>query len=345
MFRIFQETKSIKWIYTQKDYINFSPAYQRHSRLWKKEQKQLLIDSILNGLDVPKFYFNFMPQNEEGEKYNYAIIDGKQRIETILSFINNEFSLSNEFSFLDEKLMSQFGDISGKSFVELESTAPALIAQFWQYELSIVFMDATSPEIINELFVRLNSGVPVNTAEKRNANGGFLSIKIQELCNTSPFFNSKVKLANNRFMHNDLALKLLMIEDGVLDLTKKSIDTYLNQNREFKTCSNSYGKLCNQLDHISQVFEYHDVLLSKKNIIITMYTVANTFPIKQLRSFMEYFEKERMAVQSDPEFDNKEYSLIEFTRLLQQGADKKSSIIERKRIMKYYAYKYLIDKN
>ena len=60
---------------------------------------------------------------------------------------------------------------------------------------------------------------------------------------------------------------------------------------------------------------------------------------------MEYFEKERMAVQSDPEFDNKEYSLIEFTRLLQQGADKKSSIIERKRIMKYYAYKYLIDKN
>ena len=67
-----------------------------------------------------------------------------------------------------------------------------------------VFMDTTNPEIINELFVRLNSGVPVNAAEKRNANGGILSTKIQELCDTSSFFTRKIRVANRRLAHNDL---------------------------------------------------------------------------------------------------------------------------------------------
>lgn len=191
MFKIFQETKSIKWVHNQKSVIDFSPAYQRRSSLWKKAQKQLLIDSILNGLDIPKFYFQFMPPVVEDMRYNYAIIDGKQRIETILGFINDEFPLSGEFAFLDNSLTEQFGNIAGKCFSELESTVPALIARFWQYELNIVFMDTTTPDIINELFVRLNSGVPVSTSEKRHANGGILSNKIQELCNTSLFFTKK----------------------------------------------------------------------------------------------------------------------------------------------------------
>lgn len=56
MFKIFQETKPIKWVFNQRTTIDFSPVYQRHSSLWKTAQKQLLIDSILNGLDIPKFY-------------------------------------------------------------------------------------------------------------------------------------------------------------------------------------------------------------------------------------------------------------------------------------------------
>lgn len=99
MFKIFQEAKPIKWIYNQRSTIDFSPTYQRRGRLWKKSQKQLLIDSILNELDIPKFYFQFMPPVINNTHYNYAIIDGKQRIETILGFIDNEFPLSDQFVF------------------------------------------------------------------------------------------------------------------------------------------------------------------------------------------------------------------------------------------------------
>lgn len=174
MFKIFQETKTIKWIYAQKELIDFSPAYQRRGNLWKEEQQQLLIDSILNGLDIPKFYFQFMPPVLNGTHYNYAIIDGKQRIEAILGFIEDKFPLSEDFSFLDSDSFNQFENVSGKLFSEIENSNPALIARFWQYELNIVFMDTTNPDIINELFVRLNSGLSVSTSEKRNANGGIV---------------------------------------------------------------------------------------------------------------------------------------------------------------------------
>lgn len=341
MFKIFQETKPIKWIHNQKSAIDFSPAYQRHSSLWKKAQKQLLIDSILNGLDIPKFYFQFMPPAVENLHYNYAIIDGKQRIETILGFIDDKFPLSNEFTFLDDSLTQQFGDISGKYFSELESIVPALIAQFWQYELNIVFMDTTTPDIINELFVRLNSGVPVSTSEKRNANGGILSNKIQELCDTSLFFTKKIKIANHRFAQNDLALKLLMLESGEWDLTKKSVDNFLNDNRDFRSCSTAFEELRRKVNSIAEVFVDRDNLLSKKNIIITLYTVLADIPIEKLRLFMQYFENYRAAVQTEDNTNDEHALLNEFTRLLQQGSDKKSSIQERSNIMKKYIQEFL----
>lgn len=341
MFKIFQETKPIKWIYNQQDAIDFSPVYQRRSSLWNKTQKQLLIDSVLNGLDIPKFYFQFMPPVVEDLRYNYAIIDGKQRIETILEFIDNKFPLSNKFTFLDDNLTQQFGDISGKYFAELESITPALIARFWQFELNIVFIDTTTPDIINELFVRLNSGVSVSTSEKRNANGGILSSKIQELCDTSPFFTKKIKVDNRRFAQNDLALKLLMLEMCEWDLTKKSVDKFVNDNRDFRSCSAAFEKLRCKVNRVAEVFEDQDNLLRKKNIIITLYTVLDEIPIEKLHPFMQYFENYRAATQTGVNTNDEHTLLKEFTRLLQQGSDKKSSIQERNNIMKQYIQEFL----
>ena len=341
MFKLFQETKSIKWIYEQREFINFSPAYQRRGSLWKKPQQQLLIDSILNGLDIPKFYFQFMPPVVENISYNYAIIDGKQRIESILGFIDDKFPLSDEFAFLDDSYSNKFGELSGKLFSQIERDAPALIAQFWQFQLSIVFIDTTTHDMINHLFVLLNSGVPVSTTEKRNANGGQLSLEIQELCDNSPFFTQKIKIDNRRFAQNDLALKLLMLEMGELDLTKKSVDKFVLDNKDFNSCSEAFARLKSKVDNISEAFEEHDRLLSKKNIIITLYTVVDLIPFGKIRSFMQYFENYRIAVQTSESTNEEDAALNEFTRLLQQGADKKSSIQERSKIMQKYIQEFL----
>ena len=53
--KISRETWAILSLNGLKDNIDTNPDYQRPS-VWKKSQKQLLIDSILRGYDLPKFY-------------------------------------------------------------------------------------------------------------------------------------------------------------------------------------------------------------------------------------------------------------------------------------------------
>jgi len=94
-------------VYSERDGIQLDPDYQRISGIWTREKRQLLIDSIINGFDVPKLYFHeFVPFQKIGlKKFRYAIIDGKQRLQTIWDFIDGKISLSEDFEYLrDDKV-------------------------------------------------------------------------------------------------------------------------------------------------------------------------------------------------------------------------------------------------
>lgn len=343
MFKVFQEMKPIKWVYANRELIDFDPPYQRLGRLWKKRQKQLLIDSIINDFDLPKFYFQFMPPQTGDKLYSYAIIDGKQRIETILDFIDGQFPLAESFHFFDSSLAEDYDNIAGKYFEEIEEIAPAITARFWQYGLTIVLMDTTDPDIVNEMFIRLNSGIQVNTAEKRNAIGGELSRSIHQICTESPFFRETINANSPRFQHHDLAIKLLMLQAGITDLSKSSVDDYVMSNRELSiSCQRCIGLLISKLEDLSYLFMVKDPLLKKKNIIISLYSVIDQIPQSSVRDFLEFFERKRKEA-SEASKNNLpcDPALVEFNRLLQQGADKHRSIELRRSIMLQYLEVFL----
>lgn len=342
MFKIFQEYKSISWILEQKDFIDFSPKYQRMGNVWSNKQKQLLIDSIINGFDIPKLYFSFMSRDSLDRNYYYSVIDGKQRLETILEFIDDKFPLSNNFKYLCENPSNFYLDIAGKRFSEIDNIEPSIIAKILNYNMCIVFMDTDEPEIINETFIRLNSGISVNTAEKRNAIGGMLSQEMNKLYTESAFFTEKITLSNNRYAHFDLALKFLMIEMGYDDLSKKTVDEFVSKEKDFnKKCQTSLNIVIQKLNRISSCFNSKDKLLSKKNLIVTFYAISSEIPDKELRNFLSYFEKIRTENMKKDNKEEAEPLMVEFTRQLQQGADKKVSLQNRLKIMKEYLHKYL----
>ncbi len=69
------------------------PDWQREE-VWDTAKKQKLIDSILRGWKLPKFYFLKTSDNPE----EFEVVDGQQRLATILEFFNNALSLSAESS-------------------------------------------------------------------------------------------------------------------------------------------------------------------------------------------------------------------------------------------------------
>src|SRR6478609_2455587 len=100
MFKILKigelEPLSIRAFQKIADRVDFAPIYQRYGNIWSPEKKRLLIDTIINGFDIPKFYFNyFVEQNNilNPTKAIYAVIDGKQRLQIILDFLNDKLAL------------------------------------------------------------------------------------------------------------------------------------------------------------------------------------------------------------------------------------------------------------
>ena len=67
-----------------------TPVYQRRGGLWSPKNKAFLIDSILNDFDIPKLYiadFTWGNTTLNHQSKAYAVIDGKQRFETIFDFL------------------------------------------------------------------------------------------------------------------------------------------------------------------------------------------------------------------------------------------------------------------
>lgn len=92
-------------------YVNMNPYYQRDF-VWDEKDEELLIDSIFEGIEIGKFVFIDVLDDEDN-KYDYEILDGKQRINTIRRFYEDRFTYKGKkFSELSNRDKNHFLDLS-----------------------------------------------------------------------------------------------------------------------------------------------------------------------------------------------------------------------------------------
>jgi hypothetical protein len=90
---------TLKKLYSIKNTIDPKPQYQRGS-VWALADKQLLIDSVLQGFDIPKIYL----RKVGGHGFAYEVADGQQRLRAIWDYMDDKYALS-------PKCSVQLGDI------------------------------------------------------------------------------------------------------------------------------------------------------------------------------------------------------------------------------------------
>lgn len=88
LLRFNQETISSLLLRVYSFGVDFDVDYQR-DYVWSLEDKQELIHSIFQGLDIGKFVFVDRKITADGKCYE--ILDGKQRLSTIIEFYENKF--------------------------------------------------------------------------------------------------------------------------------------------------------------------------------------------------------------------------------------------------------------
>jgi len=131
------------------------PDYQRDAEQWDEKKESLFIESILNNLTVPAFFFS------EREDSKIEVVDGQQRLSTIWKYADNKFPLSNDESMAYLTPQSVF--YRGKRFLDLGQD---LQANFNDYPLTIIYLPKNIKLGIKlEIFRRINEGGTPLTAQ------------------------------------------------------------------------------------------------------------------------------------------------------------------------------------
>ncbi len=347
MFKVYKigelDTFNISDIIKSMKDIDFSPVYQRYSNIWDNYKKQLLIDTIFNEYDVPKFYFNyFIDTNNPLNKYDklYAVIDGKQRLEAIIDFVSNKLAVN-----LNIKLQQSEQEIVivNKTFNEIQTEYSELTSQFLKFKLDIIFIATDEEDRLEDMFLRLNGGEALTNAEKRNAIGGQFNIAMREIVESNAFFLNKVKFSNKRFQHQDLLTKLVFIDskNELISMTNKVLDDFVRANKIIQ-CQSNIDNVLDILYALTIVFEDKSQLLKGKGVIPVYYYFIKTYrpEISLFKEFLQKFEDLRILNKRLPE-NQQNSTLIDYDRHNQQGVHTQKSLMGRYDILVDYYNSYL----
>lgn len=338
------EARTLVWWKNRRSKIDMDPPYQRRGRLWSDSDKAYLIDSIINGFDVPKLYmadFTWGDSSLNLSKLPYAIIDGKQRFEAILDFFDGGISLNDDFEYLKDPSIN----IAGLGYKDLTQNYADIAEEFDNYNLSVMSVVSNNEELINNLFVRLNRSKPLTGAEIRNAMTGPVPTVIRSIAKHE-IFTTNVNFAIQRGADLNAAAKILMIEyyEKLMETKKRNLDDFVKKEAAKKKVKSqlelSGRRVVEILDNMATIFLPKDNLLSSAGIFPVYYWLVRDLDQKhfsKLREFLVRVEEERKItlklVAKDPQNKNIDQELVQLNNYYRSPNDA-SSLEGRYRILR-----------
>ncbi|MEK7747770.1 MAG: DUF262 domain-containing protein, partial [Nitrospirota bacterium] len=222
------ETKTITDIVNlyENKLLNLEPGFQRQS-VWSERDRAKLIDSILRNYPLPAI---FLYRREEDGRYIYDVIDGKQRIESILMFMGEMrgiYSLKTQLPSSEESEQVDYKKLCKRKLQHLITG----------YRIPVIEVDGDIGDII-DVFVRINStGKALTPQEKRRAkyyNSPFLKEADRLARRYESYFKEMDILSTeqmSRMKHVELICELMLsIHQGDVINKKTALDRVMKTN-------------------------------------------------------------------------------------------------------------------
>jgi hypothetical protein len=206
--------------------IRVNREYQRGGGLWPDSAKVYFIDTILEQYPFPKLYFHQV-YDKVKKKPLMEVVDGQQRILTIIDFLNDKIRLS-----------SASQNYKGLIFSELQEELQDRI-RMSRIQVDVI-LSADKSKLL-EMFRRMNAyTAPLNPAEKRHAKyqGKFkwfaveIADRITSVMEQFGILTPKqmIRMADVEF----IAELCIVLNSGIRNKSAKSIeDIYKKYDKEF----------------------------------------------------------------------------------------------------------------
>lgn len=200
----------------QEAYRNYSEGkflvnrkYQR-KLVWTVDEKEYLIDSVVKDLPIPLI---LLAQTNDGK---LEIIDGLQRLNAIISFIENRYSIGGLFFDVEQSSRAKQSSAEGlfQQIIDENLLLDSKVcADFLDYQLAVTIYPSSDEKEVTDIFGRINSGgKQLSPQEKRQA--GMLDL----LSNTIRKISSEIRGDSSK----DL-LNLSEMPEISIDSTRENI--------------------------------------------------------------------------------------------------------------------------
>ncbi len=276
------ERRALDKIYKRRDRYDI-PDWQREE-VWSREKKSKVIDTILRGWKLPKFYFQKTSENPD----EFDVVDGQQRLTAIWEFFDGDLALSTETA-----------EVYGAStYSDLQDT---ISDAFDDYELEYDEITDASDEEVKEFFQRLQEGLPLTSSEKLNS----VHSKLRDYCKRLAehrFFSDTTSVNNRRYAYFDIAAKVVTLELEGLDAGVRygDIHTVFLNNATFSGRSAVATRIRNALDLLHKQFPKQFKPFRNRTIVQSVITFIchlqraglTSSHYKEVKEFIEFFLNE-----------------------------------------------------
>lgn len=226
--------RNISWFKAVNDRkeLEVKPPFQRNP-VWVNRQKSFLMDTILNQYPIPEIYMQESVDSNGVQRY--IIVDGQQRIRSVLEFIQGDFCI-------DEKESPEF---HGAYFSDLSEEQKRA---FFQYNFVVRILPDIGDTQLRQIFKRLNQNVvSLNSQELRQAVYSGPFIKLMNELSDLPFFDDA-----NLFTPNDIR-RMLDVE-YISELAIALLNGLQNKKDKLESYYQLYEEEFEDVTYIKSVF-------------------------------------------------------------------------------------------
>ena len=214
----------VQWM--KEEILVLNPEFQRRN-IWPGPAKSYFIDTLLEGLPIPNIYMRSVTDPKDMRTYR-EVVDGQQRLRTILDFVENRIRLG-----------SNANDFRGKKYEDLsECDQRRLLA----YQIGVVQLFEARDDKVLDIFNRLNAyGLSLNPQELRHGKfqgGRFKGVFRRAVIESSKRWRvlwneyrvisvrARVRMADDQLMAEMLGVILEGVQDGGQPTINKLYNNY-----------------------------------------------------------------------------------------------------------------------
>lgn len=204
-----------------------NPEFQR-DQIWKPSSQTRFIDSLVKQLPIPSMCFSY-----DSEKQEWLVIDGLQRISTIVKFLKGEDWTLSKLEDIDPKL-------SNVSAAKIKNDSGVLHKLYTAVEnlsipITVLRCNHSKYDHLKYLFTifhRLNSeGMKLNNQEIRNCIFSWtFNRTLKEICQKPEWKRliQSCKISPVRFRDQELILRIMAFSEDHKNYNGR-LTSYLNQ--------------------------------------------------------------------------------------------------------------------